>query len=194
MQEIFGGAGKGDRPSVVQRWAVGSLAVAGLSAVAAVAGLAAGCARLTPFAEAEHDHAAEHGDHPPHEHSDADDHDHAPVGKATSPAASFADALAKIVELDGTIRAACEANDPEAAHDEFHAIGHLLEQLPALAATAGVSLDSKTVVRSAEVLFDAFSRIDDKLHGGEGSTYTEEAETIGRELASFRAFLVEHRP
>ena len=42
MQEIFGGAGKGDRPSVVQRWAVGSLAVAGLSAVAAVAVLAAG--------------------------------------------------------------------------------------------------------------------------------------------------------
>lgn len=50
------------------------------------------------------------------------------------------------------------------------------------------------VERSAAVLFDAFSRIDDTLHGGTGSTYAEEAETISKELGAFRAFLAEHRP
>ena len=73
--------------------------------------------------------------------------------------------------------------------------GHiLLEGLPGLAQTAGLPLDVEAVKRSAGMLFDAFSRIDDKLHGAEGSTYAEEAETIGRELGSFRAFLIEHKP
>lgn len=196
MREISASTGKAARPDVSQRPPVGRLAVAGLSAVAAIAVLAGGCTRLAPLSEAEHDHAAEHDDHAAHEHPPAEhhDHDHAPIAKAASSPPSFADALAKIVELDDTIRAACEADDPEAAHDEFHAIGHLLEELPALATTADVTLDSEAVKRAAGVLFDAFSRIDDKLHGGEGSTYAEEAETIGRELASFRAFLVEHQP
>jgi hypothetical protein len=183
------------------RWPqFGSLAVAGLAAVAAVAVLAVGCARLTPLAEADHDHAAEGGVHSAHdhahEHAHADDHnhDHAAAGQAATSPASFADALATVIELDAKIRTACEGDDPDAAHDELHSIGHLLEELPGLATTAGAPLDGEAVRRSAGVLFDAFSRIDDKLHGGEGSTYAEEAETIGRELGSFRAFLVEHKP
>ncbi len=181
------------------RWPpAGSLAVAGLSAVAAAAVLAVSCARLAPPAEADHDHAAERGDRSAHdrahEHAHADDHDHAATGKAVTSPASFADALATVIELDGQIRTACEGDEPEAAHDELHSIGHLLEELPGLAATAGMPLDGEAVSRSAGILFDAFSRIDDKLHGGEGSTYAEEAETIGRELGSFRAFLVEHKP
>jgi hypothetical protein len=167
----------------------GSVAVAGLSAVAAVVVLAASCARLTPLAEADHDHAAARGDHA-HDH----DHDHGATEKPATDPESFADALVTIIELDGKIRAACAGDDPEAAHDELHAIGHLLEELPGLATTAGVALDAEAVKRSAGVLFDAFSRIDDKLHGGGGSTYAEEAETIGRELSSFRAFLMEHQP
>lgn len=182
----------------------GGVAVAGLSAVAAVVVLAASCARITPLAEADHDHAATGGEHAAHEHahdhdhdhdhSHDDDHDHGATAKPAQAPESFADALATIIELDGQIRSACAGDDPEAAHDELHAIGHLLEELPGLATTAGVALDVEAVKRSAGVLFDAFSRIDDKLHGGAGSTYAEEAETIGRELGSFRAFLVEHKP
>ena len=41
---------------------------------------------------------------------------------------------------------------------------------------------------------DAFSRIDDTLHGGTGSTYADEANAISKELGAFRAFLAEHRP
>lgn len=165
----------------------GSVAAAGLSAVAAVVVLAASCARLTPLTEADHDHAAARGDH-------AHDHAHGATEKPATDPGSFADALVTIIELDGKIHSACAGDDPEAAHDELHAIGHLLEELPGLATTAGVALDAEAVKRSAGVLFDAFSRIDDKLHGGGGSTYAEEAETIGRELGSFRAFLVEHQP
>jgi hypothetical protein len=86
------------------------------------------------------------------------------------------------------------AGNPDAAHDDLHAIGHLLEDLPKLVGTAGVAIDRTAVDRSAGNLFDAFSRIDDKIHGGTGSTYAEEAKTISKELAAFRAFLAEHRP
>jgi hypothetical protein len=189
------------------RWPrAGSLAVAGLFSLGIAACLAMSCARLAPLADAELDHAAElgvpgghahaHAHTHGHDHAAVDDHDHDHASPETSPAApgSFADALARIIELDGKIRAAAAGDDPEAAHGDLHEIGHLLEDLPGLAQTAGVPLDAAAVKRSAAVLFEAFSRIDDTLHGQEGSTYAEEAETIGRELGSFRAFLVEHKP
>ena len=191
-----GAMGRHRRP---QRPRAGSLAVAGLCSVMAVACLAVSCARLAPFADADHEHAADdagHDHHHGHTHAASDEHAHEHAGAENSAAtpASFADALATIIELDGKIRAACAGDDPEAAHGDLHAIGHLLEGLPGLAQTAGLPLDVEAVKRSAGILFDAFSRIDDKLHGAEGSTYAEEAETIGRELGSFRAFLVEHKP
>ncbi|MEX0689488.1 MAG: hypothetical protein WD072_12590, partial [Pirellulales bacterium] len=170
------------------RWPrAGSLAVAGLFSLGIAACLAMSCARLAPLADAELDHAAELGGHSArghahgHGHAAVDDHDHDHDHPAASPKpgaaapGSFADALARIIELDSRIRA-----DPEAAHGDLHAIGHLLEELPGLAQTAGVPLDAAAVKRSAGILFEAFSRIDDKLHGQEGSTYAEEAGTIGR--------------
>jgi len=182
------------------RWPrAGSLAVAGLFSLGIAVCLATSCARLAPLADAELDHAAELGGHAAHAHAHthghdhaaaaADEHEHASPETAAAAPGSFADALARIIELDSRIRA-----DPEAAHGDLHAIGHLLEELPGLAQTAGVPLDAAAVKRSAGILFKAFSRIDDKLHGQEGSTYAEEAGTIGRELGSFRAFLVEHKP
>jgi len=186
------------------RWPqAGTLAVAGLFSLGIAACLAMSCARLAPLADAELDHAAELGGHAAHAHAhthghdhagvDDHDHDHASPKPAAAAPGSFADALARIIELDGRIRAAAAGDDPEAAHGDLHAIGHLLEELPGLATTAGVPLDAAAEKRSAGILFEAFSRIDDKLHGQEGSTYAEEAGTIGRELGSFRAFLVEHK-
>ena len=148
-------------------------------AVLVAAGLAmvlAGCVRLTTPVDAGHDHAADTG------------------RQASRSAESFADALATIIELDTKIQAACAADDPGAAHDELHAIGRLLEELPELATTTGLPLDRAAVARAAEALFQCYSRIDDKLHGSEGSSYAEEADTIARELSAFRGFLVEHRP
>lgn len=182
-----------------QRPRVGSMAIAGLFSVVAVASLAVSCARLAPLADADHDHAADgaghHREHADEQAATAEHaHDHAGPEKPAAAPASFADALATIIELDGKVRAACAGDDPEAAHGDLHAIGHLLEGLPGLAQTTGLPLDVEAVKRSAGILLDAFSRIDDELHGAEGSTYADEAETIGRELGSFRAFLVEHKP
>jgi hypothetical protein len=113
-------------------------------------------------------------------------------GSAASPE-TFREALATIIDLDGKIQAASAGDGIAAAHDDLHAIGHLLETLPHLSSTAGVPIDRKAVERSAGILFEAFSRIDEKLHGGAGSTYDEQAPVIAREISGFRRFLVEHR-
>ncbi|NBU41712.1 MAG: hypothetical protein EBS51_13115 [Planctomycetia bacterium] len=182
---------------------------AGFLAVGVVTVLATGCGPMArpgslvahagpDQREAMHSHGPATDGHA-HGH---DDHAHAGsadgAGKTTPPVdasqPTFRDAVAAIIDHDERIRAAFEADDPDAAHDDLHAIGHVLEDLPKLAGTAGFAIDRKAVERSAGVLFDAFSRIDDKLHGGTGSTYAEEAKTISKELGAFRAFLAEHRP
>lgn len=174
-----------------------------------VIGAAAGCGTATQsastVAHAGPGQGASAHDHGPaadgHAHGH-DDHAHAGpadgAGQTTPPVdasqPTFRDAVAAIIDHDARIRAAFEAEDPEAAHDDLHAIGHLLGEIPQLAHTAGLAIDRKMVKRSAGILFEAFSRIDDNLHGGTGSTYAEEAETISKELGAFRAFLAEHRP
>jgi hypothetical protein len=180
--------------------------VAAFLAMGLVTGLATGCGPMArpgssvahagpEQREASHAHGSS-ADGQAHGH---DDHEHAVAPGSAAPAAgasqpTFRDALAAIIDHDDRIRAAFEAGNPDAAHDDLHAIGHLLEDLPKLVGTAGVAIDRTAVDRSAGNLFDAFSRIDDTLHGGTGSTYAEEAKTISRELAAFRAFLAEHRP
>jgi len=124
-------------------------------------------------------------------------YDAAPIG-AVDPATSrslmvFCEALSGVIDLDGKIRAAYETNRPEAAHDDLHAIGFLLQQLPHRAGAAGAGIDRAAVERSAGVLFNAFSRIDSQLHGGVGSTYMDESKGIAKELSAFHAFLVNHR-
>ncbi|MBM3954597.1 MAG: hypothetical protein ACKO9B_17440 [Planctomycetota bacterium] len=202
MQTVKGSRGEGVGPRA------GGLAAVFLAA-GLVIGAATGCGTATQpastVAHAGPSQVASAHDHGPAADGHAHGHDdHAHAGPAagagqTTPAVdasqpTFRDALAAIIDHDERIRAAFEANDPDAAHDDLHAIGHLLEDLPKLAGTAGVALDRKAVERSAGVLFAAFSRIDDKLHGGTGSTYAEEAKTISKELGAFRAFLAEHRP
>jgi hypothetical protein len=202
MQTVKGSRGEG----VVPR--AGGLAAAFLTP-GLVIGAATGCGTATQpastVAHAGQSQGTSAHDHGPAADGHAHGHDdHAPAGpadgagKSTPPVdasqPTFHDALAAIIDHDERIRTAFEANDPDAAHDDLHAIGHLLEDLPKLAGTAGVALDRKAVERSAGILFDAFSRIDDKLHGGTGSTYADEAKTISKELGAFRAFLAEHRP
>jgi len=200
-QTVEGRRGEGVGPQA------GGLAAATLAAAMMIA-LVIGCGQGTPpgaaVAHAGPDrHAHGHDGHAGHNsHAGHDGHAHAvgaEVAAAATPAAdatqpTFRDALAAIIEHDERIRAAFAADDTAAAHDDLHAIGHLLEDLSKLAGTAGVAIDRQAVERTAGVLFDAFSRIDDKLHGGGGSTYAEEAKTISRELGAFRAFLAEHRP
>jgi hypothetical protein len=105
---------------------------------------------------------------------------------------TFRDGVARLIELDTAIREAAEAGMPEAGHDALHEIGIVLEELPGLAKNSETPLDLAAVKRSSSVLFDAYSRIDEEMHGGEGSTYAEESQDIAREISGYRAFLVEH--
>jgi hypothetical protein len=152
-----------------------SLAAAGCTRPAGVAG------KSTQSGHGHDEHAHSHDDHDP-----GHDHDHAP-GK---PAVDFPAAVAEVVRLDDTIRKAFAAQDTAAADEPIHAIGHLLEQLPELAKAHGAGVDVDAVKKSSGLLFEAYGRIDDKLHGGDGSDYETEAQGISRELATFRAFLV----
>jgi hypothetical protein len=152
-----------------------SLAAAGCTQPGGVAG------KSTQAGHGHDEHAHSHDDHD-HGH----DHDHTP-GK---PAVDFPAAVAEVVRLDDTIRKAFAAQDTAAADEPIHAIGHLLEQLPELAKAHGAGVDVDAVTKSSGLLFEAYSRIDGKLHGGDGSDYDTEAQGIARELATFRAFLV----
>ena len=127
------------------------------------------------------EHARPHDDH---------DHDHDQSHAPGKPSVDFPGAVAEVVRLDDTIRKAFAEQDTAAADEPIHAIGHLLEQLPELAKAHGSGVDVAAVKKSSGLLFEAYLRIDGKLHGGDGSDYDTEAPEIARELSTFRAFLV----
>jgi len=158
--------------------------------VVAVFLAATGCTQRAGVADksihAGHGHDEHAHSHDDHGHDHGHEQSHAP-GK---PAVDFPAAVAEVVRLDDTIRKAFAEQDTAAADEPIHAIGHLLEQLPELAKAHGSGVDVPAVKKSSGLLFEAYSRIDGKLHGGDGSDYDTEAQGIARELATFRAFLV----
>ena len=102
-----------------------------------------------------------------------DDHDHAEDPK------TLAEAIAAIVKLRDTVRDGFAKNDTAHADEALHEVGHLFEQLPPLALKAGLSAeDAATFKQSTDELFDLFGKIDAKVHGKEGLTYTEASAKI----------------
>jgi len=162
-----------------------------IAAVVVVVALGAtGCTQRAGVAD-KSIHAGHGHDEHAHSHDDQG-HDHGPERSHApgKPAVDFPAAVAEVVRLDDTIRKAFAEQDPAAADGPIHAIGHLLEQLPELAKAHGSGVDVAAVKKSSGLLFQAYSRIDGKLHGGDGSDYDTEAQGIARELATFRAYLV----
>ena len=158
-----------------------------IAAVAVAVFLAAtGCTQRAGVADKSIHAGHGHDEHArPH-----DDHDHEQSHAPGKPSVDFPGAVAEVVRLDDTIRKAFAEQDTAAADEPIHAIGHLLEQLPELAKAHGSGVDVAAVKKSSGLLFEAYSRIDGKLHGGDGSDYDTEAQGIARELSTFRAFLV----
>ena len=160
--------------------------------VVAVCLAATGCTQRAGVADksihAGHGHDAHAHSHDDHDHGH--DHDHKQSHAPGKPTVDFPAAVAEVVRLDDTIRKAFAKQDTAAADEPIHAIGHLLEQLPELAEAHGSGVDVAAVKKSPGLLFEAYARIDGKLHGGDGSDYDTEAKGIARELATFRAFLV----
>jgi hypothetical protein len=89
-------------------------------------------------------------------------------------AETYPEAVAELEEMNKAIAAAFAANDADAAHDPLHEIGHVLDELPALAKKQELSDEAVAAIGAAvEKLFDAFGKVDAMFHDGEGATYDE---------------------
>ncbi|HEX4146580.1 MAG TPA: hypothetical protein VHY91_23970 [Pirellulales bacterium] len=118
------------------------------------------------------------GDHE-HDHDDgnADEHEHHET---------YAEAVKELDSLRLAVRDAMASSNMDAADDAVHEIGHILEELPALAAKETRTAD-ETIKPAIDKLFDCFDQIDEKLEGGAGKTYDEVAEHIDVAMATLRS-------
>ncbi|MCA9010076.1 MAG: hypothetical protein KDB01_10035 [Planctomycetaceae bacterium] len=113
---------------------------------------------------------------PPGDHGHAhDEHAHGPE--------SLSDALNELTTMRNSVRDAFAKNDPDAAHDPLHEVGHVLEAIPELAKKENAAAENQAAIeKSVNDLMDAFGRVDKTMHGQEGSTYSEESATIDAAL------------
>jgi hypothetical protein len=114
----------------------------------------------------QHDHAADH------------DHDHALP--ADLPAG-----IAALKEHHQEIKAAFAAGDAEKAHDPLHHVGELLEALPELGRTAGLSAEQlATLTKSVDQMLAAYGQVDEAMHAGTAPDYDAVAAELDAALAA----------
>jgi outer membrane murein-binding lipoprotein Lpp len=102
-------------------------------------------------------------------------------------AETYAAAVDNLNELATSIKEALTANDEDKAHDPLHKIGHVLEEIPALANKESFNDEDKEAIKKAvDELFDCFGKLDEKMHGKEGATYDEVANRIEQALATLQ--------
>ncbi len=102
-------------------------------------------------------------------------------------AETYAEAVAELDEMRSEISQAFAAGDIEAADGPIHEVGHVLEDVVELARKEGLSAEAVAEIDAAvETLFDAFGRVDDKIHGREGVTYDEVEAEIDAAFATLR--------
>lgn len=134
-------------------------------------------------AHAHDDH--EHGDHA-HDDHDHKDGDHKHDDEAAPK--TYAEAIEKIETLRKSIKDNFDADKLKEADTAVHEVGHILESVVKLSAKESLSPeDTETVKKSVETLFDQFGKIDDKLHGGMGSTYNDVAKEIEAAIAALQS-------
>lgn len=117
---------------------------------------------------------------------DEHDHDHDVEEPGT-----LEEAVAELEELASQIVQAWEDDVPESAHDALHEIGHVLEAIPALAAQRAEiqSADRDDITEHVESLFDVFGALDDTLHGGESTPYSDVQPEIQASLEFLRGVI-----
>ena len=125
----------------------------------------------------EHEHEHEH-DGESHE----DNHAHAE-------SESLADAVATIERLRSSVQESFAAGELDEADGPVHEVGHLLEELPELAAGESLSaIQQEQVKQAVDSLMDSFAALDERLHGGSdvGKSYDEVAAQIEEALAELK--------
>ena len=103
---------------------------------------------------------------------------------------SFAGTLTELDELCAAIKTAFAAGDFKEADGPVHAVGHLLGELPELAAKESASEANRQQVKQAvETLMGSFAALDERVHGGgaTGKSYDEVASEIDEALATLKA-------
>ena len=94
-------------------------------------------------------------------------------------AATLAEAVKELEGICADVKTAFEKNDADAADEPLHEVGHVLEEIPKLAATSKLDDAGKAEVETAvKSMLDAFGAIHDGMHGGTGKKYTEVADAI----------------
>jgi len=141
-----------------------------------------------------HDHA--HGDHHDHDHGAAKSIDAEATGLSSDDLVSldspqvpdnYDDAVKQLVALQDTIDDAFKANDPDAAHDPLHDVGHLLEGIEALITEGAYDVEHKEELLAAvNDLFDSYTAVDETFHGKEGKSYDEVSDKIAAAVQTLR--------
>lgn len=140
----------------------------------------AGC----PGSDTSPDDAVESADGD-HSHDHDHDHDH---GDDEPHPETYAEAVEQLVSIDKTIRDAFAADDADTAHGPLHDIGHLLEEVAALAAKEPMSEEQRADVQQAvDSLFDLYGAVDDTMHGREGKSYDEVSTEIDAALKTLQS-------
>jgi hypothetical protein len=105
-------------------------------------------------------------------------------------AETYPEAVAELEEMNKTIASAFANNDVDAAHDPLHEVGHVLDELPGLAKKQELGDEAVAAISAAvETLFDAFGKVDEKFHGGEGATYDEVKAKVDSSMDVLRKYL-----
>ena len=112
-------------------------------------------------------------------------HSHGDEGAAKL---NLKDSMAKVVELATKIKEAGEKGDFEAAHDEMHDIGHLLEELAAKAKAESKSEEEQAAIKAAaDALFATVGKVDEAMHENKEIKYDEVKTGFEAELAALKA-------
>ena len=102
-------------------------------------------------------------------------------------AETYAAAVEDLNGLATSIKEALTANDEEMAHDPLHEIGHVLEEIPALANKESFTdKDKEAIKKAVDELFESFGKLDEKMHGKEGAMYDDVADQIEQALATLQ--------
>lgn len=105
-------------------------------------------------------------------------------------AETYPEAVAELEEMNQAIASAFASNDVDAAHDPLHEVGHVLDELPALAKKHQLGDEAVAAISAAvEKLFEAFGKVDEKFHGGEGATYDEVKADVDSSMDVLRQYL-----
>lgn len=105
-------------------------------------------------------------------------------------AETYPEAVAELDGMRAAIETAFAANDLTGADGPIHEVGHVLEELVAMAKKAELGDEAVTAIEGAvETLFDSFTAVDEKIHGGEGKDYSDVKAEVDAAFAVLRQYL-----